>query len=338
MDFELSDEQRALRGAARDLLATGASSERVRDALDAGIDRELWKQVAAQGWTALELPADRGGLGLGLVEVAVLAEELGRTVAPVPYVSVALAIGALLHAADVDAPVGEWLDRLAAGELMAAAGETGGLVVDAPHAGLAVLADGDRVLAAELQPAPEAEEAMDRTRRVAWLEAPGDAVQVGGADAAGRLRDRACVAYAAEMLGASERMLEVATEYAKTREQFGRAIGSFQAVKHRLADMLVDVEGMRSAAYYAAWAVDAGADDATVAASVAKAWCGEASQRVLESALQVHGGIGFTWEHDLHLYLKRAHLDRTLFGDPAAHYLRVARLLEDRVEAGADLW
>jgi alkylation response protein AidB-like acyl-CoA dehydrogenase len=136
------------------------------------------------------------------------------------------------------------------------------------------------------------------------------------------------------MLGAAGRVLELSVDYAKDRVQFGRAIGSFQAVKHRCADMLVDVEGMRSAAYYAAWAVGAGDPDASAAASAAKVWCSDASRRVMGSGLQVHGGIGFTWEHDLHLFVKRAQLDQISFGDARFHRDRIAEILRPRAEAG----
>jgi alkylation response protein AidB-like acyl-CoA dehydrogenase len=126
----------------------------------------------------------------------------------------------------------------------------------------------------------------------------------------------------------------MAVEYAKDRVQFGRPIGSFQAVKHRCADMLVDVEGMRSSEYWAAWCIGAGHDDGSVAASTAKVWCSDASKRVMASSLQVHGGIGFTWEHDMHLFLKRAQLDQVSFGDASFHRQRLADLLRPRVEAG----
>jgi alkylation response protein AidB-like acyl-CoA dehydrogenase len=139
------------------------------------------------------------------------------------------------------------------------------------------------------------------------------------------------------MLGGAGRALELAVDYAKDRVQFGRPIGSFQAVKHRCADMLVDVEGMRSTAYWAAWCIGAGDPDASVAASTAKIWCSDASKRVMASALQVHGGIGFTWEHDLHLFLKRAQLDQLTFGDASYHRERLAALLRPRVESGASV-
>jgi len=176
---------------------------------------------------------------------------------------------------------------------------------------------------------------MDRTRSLSWLELDRrPAVRLGGAAAADGVLDRAAAALSAEMLGAAARVLEMTVEYAKDRVQFGRPIGGFQAVKHRCADMLVDVEGMRSAAYYAAWAVGAGDPDASAAASAAKVWCSDAARRVMASALQVHGGIGFTWEHDLHLFLKRSQLDQVSFGDAPHHRERLAAILRPRAEAG----
>jgi alkylation response protein AidB-like acyl-CoA dehydrogenase len=139
------------------------------------------------------------------------------------------------------------------------------------------------------------------------------------------------------MLGGALRVLDLSVEYAKDRVQFGRPIGSFQAVKHRCADMLVDVEGMRSTTYWAAWCLAAGDPEASIAASTAKVWCVDASKRVMASALQVHGGIGFTWEHDLHLFLKRAQLDQLSFGDAPFHRERLAALLRPRVEAGESI-
>ena len=140
------------------------------------------------------------------------------------------------------------------------------------------------------------------------------------------------------MLGAAEAVMNLAVEYAKVREQFGRPIGSFQAVKHRCADMLVDVEAMRSAVHHAAWALGSGGTEAAETAAVAKIWCSDAAVRVAESALQVHGGIGFTWEADVHLYLKRAQLDQVAFGDARHHRARLAAMLRDRVASGAGIW
>jgi alkylation response protein AidB-like acyl-CoA dehydrogenase len=177
---------------------------------------------------------------------------------------------------------------------------------------------------------------MDRTRVVGWFQPTDliDRVVLGGADAVRRHLDLGATAYAAELLGASQHMLDESVAYAKDRVQFDKPIGSFQAVKHRLADMLVDVEGMRSAVYWAAWCIAAHHPDAPVAASTAKVWCSDAARRVVGSALQVHGGIGFTWEHDTHLYLKRVQLDALAFGDAVVHRERLAQLLRVRLDAG----
>ena len=332
MDYELSADQRALQAAARGLLSGLATPERVRKA--EGFDAELWREMHGQGWPVLALPESVGGVGLGLVEVAVLAEEVGRAVAPAPYLSTALAAHAL--AASGAAP--ELLERLVDGGVGAVAWG-GAPVVDLPIADVLVRVDGDAVTASdvsELRPSPVP--AMDVTRLVAPAGESGDGVSLGGADLAADLLDRGATAYAAELLGSAQRMLEVSVAYAGVREQFGRPIGSFQAVKHRCADMYVDVEGMRSSAYFAAWAVENGDPDGSLAASTAKSWCGDAGARVLASALQVHGGIGFTWEHDLHLYLKRVQLSGRLFGDAAWHRERIVSLLQARVAAGDGLF
>ena len=176
---------------------------------------------------------------------------------------------------------------------------------------------------------------MDLTRELGWLRFDRThAERLGGPGEVDALLDRGAAFTSAEMLGGASRAMDMAVEYAKERVQFGRPIGSFQAVKHRCADMLVDVEGMRSSAYWAAWCIGADHEDASVAASTAKIWCSDASKRVMASALQVHGGIGFTWEHDLHLFLKRAQLDQVSFGDAPFHRQRLADLLRPRVEAG----
>ncbi len=147
--------------------------------------------------------------------------------------------------------------------------------------------------------------------------------------------DRAATLVSAEMLGAADRVLAMTVDYAKDRVQFGKPIGSFQAVKHMLADALVDVEGMRSTVYYAAWCAAADDRERSLAASMAKAWCSDASRRVMAAGLQVHGGIGFTWEHDMHLYVKRAQLDQVSYGDAAFHRDRIATMLRERLDAGA---
>ena len=339
MDFELSDEQLALRDAAREVLNKLASRERVRAVVVGGgsFDRDLWRAMVDQGWTALELPEADGGLALGMVEAAVLLEEVGRRVAPAPFLSQLLALGAF-H----EAGASEWVARLAAGEAIGCvAADVQSPVLYAPVADVAVLCSGSSLLAVDLTTGPgrpPAEPAMDQTRQLGWLSIEGrSTIELGGSDAVTRLRDRAVVAHAAELLGGASAVLDMAVAYAKDRVQFGKPIGSFQAIKHRCADMLVDVEGMRSTVYHAAWCLAAGHPDASVAASTAKVWCSDAAKRVMASGLQVHGGVGFTWEHDLHLYLKRSQLDQVSFGDATFHRRRLAALLRARIEAGESI-
>jgi alkylation response protein AidB-like acyl-CoA dehydrogenase len=336
MEFDLSADQRALQQAARELLDASATSEEVRKAIatDAGYDAGLWAQMVEQGWPAIAVAVEHGGVGLGEVELAVLAEQVGRHVAPVPFLSTALALHALA-ASDAD-DAAALSERLLAGGIGAlAAGD--GPVVDAPIADVLVVLGDDEVTAHDISAArPPAQPWLDLTRPSARVDVGvlADPAPLGGPELAASTRNCAAVLVSAELLGLAGAMLDVSVQYAKVREQFGRPIGSFQAVKHRLADAYVDVEGMRSSAYYAAWAVQTGAPDADLAASIAKSWCGDAGRRVLASALQVHGGIGFTAEHDLHLYLKRAEVDARLYGDPAWHRARIVALLRARIAAG----
>ena len=340
MDFDLEEDEVALQRAARDLLDALSSPERVRAAIagDDGYERDLWKSMVDQGWMGVELDEKRGGLGLGTVAAAVLLEQVGRHVAPVPFLPSLLALGALARAADDGVrEAAPWVERLASGDAIGCVAWGDGPVVAAPVADVAIIDADDRVTAVDLtgRGRPSREPAMDLTRALGWLHRDaGPTFTVGGREAAAALLDLGATYVSAEMLGGASRVLELTVEYAKERVQFGRPIGSFQAVKHRCADMLVDVEGMRSTAYHAAWCVGAAEPDASVAASTAKVWCSDASRRVMASGLQVHGGIGFTWEHDLHLYLKRSQLDQVTFGDAAFHRDRIARLLRPRVEAG----
>ena len=333
MDFELSRDQQALRDAARELLDDRAGSAQVRAVVDAGLpfDPELWKAMVDQGWTGIAVPEEAGGVGLGWVEAAILAEGVGAHVAPAPIVQSMIALDALRETS--------WIDALLAGDAVACVSASGRreVVPYAASASVAVCRRDDELVAFDLsEQHPNREPAMDVTREVGWLDPDtlDGAQSLGGNGVLQRFIDRGATAYAAELLGAAQRMLDESAAYAKERVQFDRPIGSFQAVKHRLADMLVDVEGMRSAVYWAAWCIAADHPDASVAASTAKVWCSDAGRRVIGSALQVHGGIGFTWEHDVHFYLKRAQLDALAFGDATMHRTRLAHLLRVKLEAG----
>jgi alkylation response protein AidB-like acyl-CoA dehydrogenase len=360
MDFELSEDQVALRDAARDLLDHHASPARVRAVVDggSGVDEDLWAAMVEQGWTALTLPEARGGLGFGTVELAVLLEEVGAHAAPAPFLQQSLALGALLRASGSGVgAIDAWIDDLASGGRTAtvawrsvtATEVDGGWqltgttepAVNAPRADVAIVPahtpDGPALFAVELDSGtrPPAEPAMDRTCTLGWLRFDATpAIRLGGSDATRAFADLGAAGHSVELLGGASHVLDLSVAYAGERQQFGQPIGSFQAVKHRCADMLVDVEGMRSSAYYAAWAIGASDREASLAASTAKAWCSDASKRVLASALQVHGGIGFTWEHDLHFFVKRGQLGQVSFGDASFHRSSLAAVLRARVTAG----
>jgi alkylation response protein AidB-like acyl-CoA dehydrogenase len=359
MDFELSDDQQALRDAARSLLDSRADPVAVRAAMAAEdpYDAGLWSAMVDQGWPGIAVPEALGGVGLGVVELAVLLEQTGAHVAPTPFLQQALALDALAGAAERGVGDATWLAPLIEGNAVATvawrpveATEANGAwwvsgrtepVIFGPSADSAMVVAHDgtgeaHVFALDLRERrPSAEPAMDLTRQVGWLDLDGvPAVRLGGGDAVTRFANLGALGHSAELLGAADRALAMSVEYAKDRVQFGRPIGSFQAVKHRCADMLVDVEGMRSTVYYAAWCLGADDPDASVAAATAKTWCSDAGKRVMASALQVHGGIGFTWEHDLHLFLKRAQLDQVSFGDAVYHRSHLGELLRARVEAG----
>ena len=319
-----------------------------------GADAGLWNDLVEQGWLGVDVPESDGGLGLGAVESAILFEEIGAHAAPVPLAPTVLALHAL-RAAGEAARVERLLSGSALGtvawsaERTAVRADAGGALTGrcdptlyAPRADVAVVfavdpAGDDALYLVDLETTgrPSAEPALDETRELGWLHFDATpAVCIGDAAAAAALLDRAAVSTAAEMLGAAARVLDLSVEYAKERVQFDRPIGSFQAVKHRCADMLVDVEGMRSTVYWAAWCIAADDPEQSIAASSAKVWGSDASKRVMASALQVHGGIGFTWEHDLHLFLKRAQLDQRSFGGAPFHRDRLATLLRPKVAAG----
>jgi alkylation response protein AidB-like acyl-CoA dehydrogenase len=327
VNFSFNDEQQEIKRTAREFLGSRFKLEKVRELAESGnYDNGLWGEISELGWPGIAIPEEHGGQGLGQVELVILCEELGYACAPTPFLSTAAA-GLILTAAGSDEQRARWLPGIASGETIAASEATqdgGALVPDAQVASLLLLAEGDGAKLVEADAAEvEPLELIDATRRYARVSASG------GEDLPGEIApavDRVMVAIAAELVGIAQRALEMAVDYAKEREQFGRPIGAYQAVSHRCADMLWDTEEARSLTYYAAWAADAEPESLPLAASMAKARASDAAWSVTASALQVFGGIGFTWENDLQFFLKRARVGGTLYGSARQHRDRVAQL------------
>jgi alkylation response protein AidB-like acyl-CoA dehydrogenase len=368
MDFAFTSDQQLLKNSARAFLDEHCKPATVRSSWDdpRGDNGAMWKEMAQLGWLGLSLPEAHGGSGLGMVETAILLEQMGHAACPGPYWATMLAATALSEAG-TEAQKKRWLPAIATGEARATLALLNGdldwspdaVATHAERSGQGFILTGQKrfvpwahVADVILVPArgpegvtlfavePSARglalspvAGMDLATR--WVHARLDGVPVaadavvgtaGGASPllAGLLR-RGAVGAAAEMLGAARRCLEMAVGYAKVREQFGQPIGSFQAIRHKCAEMLVEVENSHSATYYAAWALDAGADDRALAASVAKAYVSDAARKVCGESIQVHGGIGFTWEYDLHLYFKRAKALEAMYGDAEYHRELIVR-------------
>jgi alkylation response protein AidB-like acyl-CoA dehydrogenase len=380
MEFAFNENQEALRKSAREVLEDRSTSQVVRKAMGSktGTDEGLWKQIADLGWQGVAIDEADGGLGLGLIELAILHEEIGRAIAPVPFFStVGLATQVVAQAPEGPSrsaflravAAGSSRSTLALGQkdgrydaegvtAKAARTESGawrftGTALLAPEAHLAdqivVVARTERarnkeeglslfiVPAAALRSKPKAQPSLDGTRRLAdvrlsGVEVPGDALispEGEGWPIVARGLDRAAVLLAAEDVGVCEKVLDITVAYAKERTQFDRPIGSFQAISHKCADMLLHTEVARSHVYYAAWALEEGAPDARVAAASAKAAASDAGRIVTGDGIQVHGGIGFTWEHDMHLYYRRAKWCELYLGDASQWREKIAAQLVD---------
>jgi alkylation response protein AidB-like acyl-CoA dehydrogenase len=337
MDFGLSEDQREIQRTARELLAERARPERVRAHAEEGrIDDDLWRELCELGWPGIAVTEEHGGQGLGLVELSILCEELGRTVAPVPLLPTVLA-AAIIEQAGSEEQRTRWLPGLAAGEVVGALGvERDGvaeLVVGAPGAEVLVLVQGDdpRVRAcahayAREEVVIEPMDSIDPTRPAARVSAQVDAGEALEGDAQGGL-DRALVAIASELVGVCERALDMTVSYVKERKQFGVPVGSYQAVSHRCAQMLLDTEKARATTAFAAWTADAEPQRLGEAAAMAKAAASDAGVEVTASAIQAHGGIGFTWEADVHWLYKRALLDAAMLGGAKRQRARLAGII-----------
>lgn len=334
---------------------------------DRGFDEQLWRQMADQvGMQSIAIPEEYGGAGFGFVELGVILEELGRALAVTPFLSSCVMVPSLLLGLEDEDARHRYLPALAAGELVAtvAIAEDPGswrpdqvglaatrdgtswritghksYVLDGADAdaifviartpeGLGVFVADAHAAGLERRPLPT----FDQTRRQARLTFDDVEVTLIGspehADAAvSRMLDHAAIAVAADSVGGIARVLDMSVDYAKVREQFGRPIGSFQAIKHKCASVLVDLESSRSAVLYATWAASTDHEDVPTAACIAKAHCADAYLNAAAENVQIHGGIGFTWEHPAHLYLKRAKNNQTFLGGSDLH----RQLLADRI-------
>jgi len=363
MQFGLTETQQVLKNSAREFFPAECPIAEVRRLMetDTAYDPALWKKIADHGWCGIIFPEKYDGLGLGMVELAAAMEEMGRALVPGPFLSGLLA-GAILEAAASPAQKTRYLAPLCRGEKKSTlallessarwdadgvrmkaldgkkmfvpdAGVADFLIVAArAGAELALFAVHGKDPGVEIQPSP----AMDATRKlceVSFTGVQGDLLASGAAaeSALSKALDVATVALVAEMVGGMQRVLDTTVEYAKTRKQFGKPIGQFQAVQMHCADMLVLTESSRSAVYYAAYAVQNRLSEARVAVSIAKAYASDAYREVGAKGIQCHGGMGFTWENDLHLYFRRAKASEQAFGDATYHRERIARLVIDKL-------
>jgi len=358
MNFGLNESQEILRESARKFFAGECPISEVRRLMETetAFDANLWAKLAAQGYTGIIFPEDAGGIGLSIVELALLMEEAGRALLPGPFFSTVSLAGSVLLSFPGNAQSKKCLAAISRGEvratvalleaaaswdpvdaqMTAAGGKVKGqklFVADAAVADWIVVVAKNGVFlvdakASGLRIAPM--QGMDLTRKLYSVQFDNtSAEKIGETSSITRALDVATVALAAEMVGGTQRTLDLTVEYAKTRKQFGKPIGMFQAVQHHCADMYLETESSRSAVYYAAWALQENAPDAASATSIAKMYASDAARTVGNRGIQVHGGMGFTWENDLHLYYRRAKASETALGDATFHRERIARLVID---------
>jgi len=346
MEFAFTDEQKMIAETVQAFFRENATSDRTRKAMAAdGIDRELWQAFCTElGLSGVGLPEEHGGAGLGMVEFAIVAEAAGSQVAALPLLGLATAARALA-AGGSEAQKAEWLPRLVSGEAIAACegvpelkaegSRLTGTVPFVPHGAVAdvfvFVAPGQawlvRADAAGLS--VTAHTTMDQTRPFATVTLNGaEAEALPDAEAAiAAIHAGGWVCLAAEALGGAQEALDRTVAYSRERVQFGRPIGSFQAYKHRLADMMIEIEQARSAVYWAACAVDEQSDEASIALHAAKSFCADTFFMVAGNMIQLHGGIGFTWEHDAHLFFKRARSIQSMLGNGAFHREEIAKMV-----------
>ncbi len=368
MNFDFSDDQKFLKDEARKFLDARSSTAAVRAVLNddaVSYDKALWKSVAEQGWLGAAIPEEFGGLGLGHVELCAIAEELGRSLAPIPFASTVYFLAEAILLAGSDAQKAELLPKIAAGEIIGcyatsegpgvvsgsslscsvSGGKLNGVKIpvtdgDIADVALVLASEGGRpgLFLVDLNGAGVTREtlkSLDPTRSVAKLtfnDAPVKAVGAAGEGQAitEQVFDRAAVLLAFEQVGGADKCLEMAKDYALGRYAFGRVIGSYQAIKHKLADMYVKNEVARSNAYYGAWALNTSAAELPAAASAARIAGSEAYWFASKENIQTHGGMGFTWEVDCHLYYRRSRQLALVAGGPKVWKERLVNQLERR--------
>lgn len=333
MDFALNEDQISLQKAASEFLSKECPTDLVFEAFEGptGDAPDLYKKMVELGWLAVTVPEEDGGLGLGAVEQAVLLEQMGYFNVPGPYFSSAcLAIPALQKLGKASEA-----QKIIEGAKRVAVSIDPDFVLDGHLADAFIVVGDESVTYVDRSDAEiTGMETIDGTRRVARISVPeGIGEEIGRAEDLEGVLDKATALLTAESLGGMQWVLDTTNSYVKERKQFGREVGSFQAVKHRLADVMIRTESSRSAAYYAAWANEEGAPDAALSASVAKAYVSDAYQWVAGQGIQLHGGIGFTWEHPAHLYFKRAAMNAVLLGDPVFHRERALMLAVNQRES-----
>ncbi|MBH55308.1 MAG: acyl-CoA dehydrogenase [Opitutaceae bacterium] len=367
MNFDLNKTQQLLQESAQTFFTRECPITKVREIMESenGHDSALWNGIAEQGWTGLTLPEEFDGLGLSYVDLAAVSEEMGRACAPSAFLATSWASALIAASGNADLK-SKLLPDLALGESIAtvALQEDGSnwdsfsiqmkaesadsgvtltgtkrLVMDAAVANaiLVVARKGDDLIVAVVDPSAEGleitpTEGMDLTRRfyqLVFSNVAGEILASGEAaeNALKQSIQTGIIIACADLLGGMDWVLKTTVEYAQSRQQFGKPIGSYQAVQHQCADMLLLSESSRSAAYYAAWALNEGDDEANQAINIAKAYCSEAARVIGNCGIQIHGGIGFTWEHDLHIYYKRAKSNELIFGDPTHHREKLAQLM-----------
>jgi alkylation response protein AidB-like acyl-CoA dehydrogenase len=364
MEFGLSESQQLLKENARKFFAGECRIQEVRRLMETetAYDPVLWAKIAEQGYTGIIFPEEYGGVGLGKVELILLMEEAGRALLPGPLFSTVVLAGSIIDAVAGPEQKRRYLSSICSGQarstvamleanaswnvadaqIASANGKLTGEKLFVPDAAIAdfivvVARDGVFIVGAKAPGVTVCPmKMMDLTRKmysVQFNNSPAE--RLGNLTHLARAFDIAAVALAAEMVGGMQRTLDIAVEYAKTRKQFGKPIGSFQAVQHHCADMYLETESARSAAYYAAWAIENDAPDAAVAVSIAKMYASDVSRTVGNRGIQVHGGMGFTWENDIHLYYRRAKASETALGDATYHRERIAQLVIDGCAASS---